>query len=257
MVINFKNFIKESKFRTDTDFIKKIDVREFLRKIDSGEIKIKNPQVSRNRGILKLLTLEDHCVGCGEPASFIGLVKNEAGTRGGASKLQWGLFTKDGAQLTIDHIIPKSLGGTYVIDNLQTMCYECNAKKSSNISEWLYTSITMNEYRKLLDERSFTVKTTDVMVNDFDLLFYDDVKDVAIRIINNKRFKEVSKFHYSPKEELRIFPDHIQVFCTYSKGFSKRGLVRTKVGKKIWINLRDSANNVFNINNYRPTYSQF
>ena len=31
--------------------------------------------------------------------------------------------------LTLDHVYPKSLGGTDAIDNLQTVCQPCNARK--------------------------------------------------------------------------------------------------------------------------------
>jgi 5-methylcytosine-specific restriction endonuclease McrA len=35
--------------------------------------------------------------------------------------------------LTVDHKIPKSKGGTNKFDNLQTLCYSCNQKKSNKI----------------------------------------------------------------------------------------------------------------------------
>ena len=39
------------------------------------------------------------------------------------------LYAKDFNPLTVDHIIPRSKGGTDDLDNLQPMCYLCNTKK--------------------------------------------------------------------------------------------------------------------------------
>lgn len=39
----------------------------------------------------------------------------------------------EGVLMTVDHIIPKSLGGTSDINNLQPMCCKCNQKKGSTI----------------------------------------------------------------------------------------------------------------------------
>jgi len=39
---------------------------------------------------------------------------------------------KDGVTLEVDHIIPRSKGGTDDMDNLQTLCKKCNIGKSNN-----------------------------------------------------------------------------------------------------------------------------
>lgn len=43
------------------------------------------------------------------------------------------LFSEDGMLMTKDHIIPKSKGGRNEQSNYQTMCYECNDLKGSQI----------------------------------------------------------------------------------------------------------------------------
>lgn len=34
--------------------------------------------------------------------------------------------------LTLDHIVPRSKGGTNAVDNLQTMCRSCNTEKGNS-----------------------------------------------------------------------------------------------------------------------------
>ena len=41
------------------------------------------------------------------------------------------LYTKDFILMTIDHIKPKSKGGSYNIENLNPMCTHCNSRKSN------------------------------------------------------------------------------------------------------------------------------
>lgn len=44
-------------------------------------------------------------------------------------------FDKEGQEVlfTLDHIFPKSLGGTDTYDNLQPMCYTCNSHKADKV----------------------------------------------------------------------------------------------------------------------------
>ena len=44
-----------------------------------------------------------------------------------------GASKEDGIELTIDHIIPLAAGGTNDLDNLQTLCRECNENKANLI----------------------------------------------------------------------------------------------------------------------------
>jgi 5-methylcytosine-specific restriction endonuclease McrA len=43
------------------------------------------------------------------------------------------LYTHDFELMTIDHIYPKSKGGTNDLNNLQPMCQTCNSKKSDKL----------------------------------------------------------------------------------------------------------------------------
>lgn len=46
------------------------------------------------------------------------------------------LYAGDGTLMTKDHILPKSKGGKDRLDNLQTMCVECNEKKDDRYQLW-------------------------------------------------------------------------------------------------------------------------
>lgn len=49
----------------------------------------------------------------------------------GRGQLHWDIYTDDLYPLTVDHIIPKSLGGSDELENLQPMCAGCNVKKGN------------------------------------------------------------------------------------------------------------------------------
>jgi HNH endonuclease len=64
------------------------------------------------------------CVTCGKIGTR--LIQGEGGGR-----THWDIYTDDLYPLTVDHIIPKSLGGSDDLDNLQPMCAGCNFKKGN------------------------------------------------------------------------------------------------------------------------------
>lgn len=66
------------------------------------------------------------CVCCGRKGSYFKLEGDENSTR-----RHFNLYCDDGTLMTKDHILPKSLGGLDVIDNMQPMCRECNEKKGN------------------------------------------------------------------------------------------------------------------------------
>lgn len=64
------------------------------------------------------------CVQCNKTGTR--LIKGE-----GRGRHHWDIYTDDLYPLTVDHIIPKSLGGGESLDNKQQMCAGCNFKRGN------------------------------------------------------------------------------------------------------------------------------
>jgi len=60
-------------------------------------------------------------------------LRKEVFKRDGYKCVQCGASKEDGATLHVDHIIPVAKGGTDELDNLQTLCKDCNLNKSDVI----------------------------------------------------------------------------------------------------------------------------
>lgn len=69
------------------------------------------------------------CVRCPREGKYLIAAKD----KGGAIHID--VYTKDFELMTVDHIKPKSKGGTYDIKNLDPMCCFCNTKKAAIYDE--------------------------------------------------------------------------------------------------------------------------
>jgi len=69
------------------------------------------------------------CVNCPREGKYLIAAKDIGGA------IHVDLYTKDFELMTIDHIKPKSKGGSYDIENLDPMCSFCNTKKSNKWDE--------------------------------------------------------------------------------------------------------------------------
>ena len=54
------------------------------------------------------------------------------------------------SKLTIDHILPKSHGGTDACANLQCLCYECNQRKADRYAVYRRSTSSVKQYYRLL-----------------------------------------------------------------------------------------------------------
>ena len=69
------------------------------------------------------------CVSCGAKGTILARGIDKAKSK------HWDVYTEDFLPLTVDHIFPKSKGGTNDLENLQPMCYTCNQIKADKINE--------------------------------------------------------------------------------------------------------------------------
>ena len=65
------------------------------------------------------------CVECGIQGTQLALGKDKSG------HLYWDVYTNEFYPLTVDHILPRSKGGTDDLENLQPMCCLCNWRKGA------------------------------------------------------------------------------------------------------------------------------
>lgn len=75
------------------------------------------------------------CVTCGKIGTRLVLGKGKGRQYKGGKGLHWDVYTDDLYPLTVDHIVPKSLGGSDHINNLQPMCSGCNSNKGNGLKQ--------------------------------------------------------------------------------------------------------------------------
>lgn len=103
------------------------------------------------------------CVGCGRVGNVF-LVERHKNDR----QMQYlNLYCADKSGLmlmTVDHILPDSMGGKYSPQNFQTMCRDCNQKKSNRMSlaEINLVRANIDHYTKTWIDRDFVHALLDV-----------------------------------------------------------------------------------------------
>lgn len=89
--------------------------------------------------------------------------------------------------LTLDHYIPKCMGGDKNFTNIVTACKRCNLKKSHHQNMHPYTKPYIPSYFEMIKKRkNYPIKISDIRWNEF--LMWDDDKVFLKETIDNIEF---------------------------------------------------------------------
>ena len=84
-----------------------------------------------------------------------------------------GLKFADGDEVTIDHITPRSAGGTNSIDNLFASCRSCNSAKSQGSIEWFRLKTRFkNKYGRSISKETIEFLIDQDLIKKIDLPEY-------------------------------------------------------------------------------------
>ena len=149
-----------------------------------------------------------------------------------------GASRDNGIELTIDHIIPIADGGTNDIDNLQTLCRECNENKSDlNFPSGLEIDIETKENElKLLND--LLTQEESKLSNDMN----DDEKIDALF-----KIKQLKEKHIPPIEaELKELREKHAIEQKNLRIKQQKKERQEKLFKKLYVNLSETELSLLN-----------
>ena len=213
---------KQSSYKSYIFIEKRYKIEEVLKHYTKEQIKInfdghlvnmssKRYELFKNKGCI--------CSECGREGRFFLLQKSNSSSRN--NTYHFGLWSEDLVQMTKDHIVPKSLGGTNTLENFKTMCEICNSKKGNTctdkdliegkIKEGILISSTLKninskEYKILKDKIYKFAK--ELKTND--KLFLKYKKEISLFMSEN---------HINPYLNKDIIPNEILNKITYMENF--------------------------------------
>lgn len=128
------------------------------------------------------------CVTCGLVGTKLGYGKDKSGG------FHWDLYTDDFYPLTIDHIIPRSKGGSDELENLQPMCYKCNVTKGNGDNH----NQTLKIIKTNKDRIKHLLRHNQTSFNIGDVV-YNSITGKLIGVIRDFKVNE-----YHPRKELSV-----------------------------------------------------
>ncbi len=100
-----------------------------------------------HRRLRVFVTKGTRCAVCGRVGRFVAWGRDPSG------HIHADLYTDDFTMMTVDHIIPSSLGGPNELWNLRPLCIQCNGKRGGRLDNAALTLIGERCERALLTRR--------------------------------------------------------------------------------------------------------
>jgi hypothetical protein len=125
-----------------TLFAKKFDVLQFADVTNHRMYK----KIARNTRVRGFVQVDGSCtcVQCKITSKFAAKYRHRCERRGAHHDLVYVKETGKYGIMTVDHILPKSLGGGNQQTNYRVMCDDCNSRRGNQLKYWEFLQITTN-----------------------------------------------------------------------------------------------------------------
>ncbi len=163
------------------------------------------------------------CINCGHPFTQLALGVD----RGGGKHLD--VYDDDFYPLTVDHTIPKSLGGSNDLENLEPFCYDCNNKKGNG-------KVQTRACQEVVNLKDVELYQNFYLANHKNLLERTEVKmgDAVYKRLRKTKFKfigvvdELCINPHTNKKSFKLVGNDTSMFSATSFFIEKPVLEETK-----------------------------